>query len=397
VKKRKIKIVHIVEGFVGGMSTYLCNVLPKLADSSFDVTLICSLGRCCADADEKIDHLRRKGVKVYTVPMQRAINPVIDLYILLVITKFLFRGKFAIVHTHCSKGGALGRLAAIFAGVKIRFHSSHCFAFLRCGSTVTKKISLSVERFLGKFTTKFIAVSVADAESAETYRIFPTNKCFVVNNGLSLNGELCRYDTETLSEIKASFDLPSDSFIVATSCRIVEYKGVFTFIDAAGLSKSKSVFVIAGDGELKTKVERYILVNQLSEKVKLLGYVSNMDRLYRICDIVVLCSTLEAQSYLLLEAMRAKCAIVASNVPGNRELLKDQRGLLVEPESGEIAEAIDCLLSNSEKRKLFTQNSYDYLCKEHKLEVQVQKLTDIYFATLRHKEREHNIASCARS
>ena len=164
--------------------------------------------------------------------------------------------------------------------------------------------------------------------------------------------------------------------------RLVEYKGIFTFLETAGLSKSKCTFVIAGDGKLKPEIEKYILANGFSRKIKLLGYISDMDRLYEICDIVVLCSALEAQPYLLLEAMRAGRAIVASNVPGNRELLMDERGLLVEPEPETIAKAIDTLLSDRQHRERLTQNARDYFCRRHKLEDQVQKLINIYLAEM---------------
>ena len=52
------------------------------------------------------------------------------------------------------------------------------------------------------------------------------------------------------------------------------------------------------------------------------------------------------------------------------------------------------MLSDKEKRNLLTQSAYDYFCREHTLEDQVQKLTDIYLAELGQKEREHDLAGC---
>ncbi|KKL80261.1 hypothetical protein LCGC14_2006550, partial [marine sediment metagenome] len=157
---------HIVEGFVGGVSTYLCNVLVLLKEADFDVTLIYSPDRFDAGVPAKIERLKDRGVKILTVPMTRTINPLIDLYCLFVLAKILLKERFDIVHTHCSKAGALGRIAAWFAGIRKVYHSSHCFAFLRCGNFLTKKIYLLAERLLAGFTTKFIAVSDSDADSA---------------------------------------------------------------------------------------------------------------------------------------------------------------------------------------------------------------------------------------
>jgi glycosyltransferase involved in cell wall biosynthesis len=391
----KIKIAHIVEGFVGGVNTYLCNVLPALVAAGFEVFLICSLGRCNTEAFKKIDDIKRKGVKIYTVPMTRAIHPFVDLYCLFTITRILLKERFDIIHTHCSKAGALGRIAAELAAIEKVFHSSHCFAFLRCGNLITKKFYLFIERIFSRFTTRFIAVSDTDAYSAEKWKVFTEDKCIIVNNGLLLNKDSCHKEKpETISEIKQSFGLPQDSLVVATGCRFVEYKGIFTFLDVAMLSKSNAIFVIAGCGPLKPEIEKYIFAKGLSKKVRLLGHICDMDRLYNICDLVVLCSKLEAQPYLLLEAMRANCAIVASDVPGNRELLSDNRGLLVEREAGKLAKAVDYLLSDRHKASLLAQNAYEYFCKNHRLEDQIQKLISIYLDKLNIKGRNCNIANC---
>ena len=185
-----------------------------------------------------------------------------------------------------------------------------------------------------------------------------------------------------------------ESFVVATACRLVEYKGLFTFLEAARLSKSNAIFVIAGDGPLRTKIEKYISAGDLSEKVKLLGHVCDMDSLYRICDLVVLCSKMEAQPYLILEAMRANCTVIASDVAGNRELLAGGKGLLVKPEPGRVAKAVDYLLSDSQKRFEIESNAYKYLSTRHKLKDQVQKLACIYLDKDYAKERTCNIANC---
>jgi colanic acid/amylovoran biosynthesis glycosyltransferase len=388
----KIKIAHVIEGFVGGISTYFCNVLVPLKEVGFDVTLIYSPDRCDAGALAKIDQLKEHGIKVHTVPMTRAINPVVDLYCLFVLTKILLNERFDIIHTHCSKAGALGRIAAGFAGTRKIYHSSHCFAFLRCGNFLTKRIYLLIERFLARFTTKFIAVSDSDAGSAKNWRIFDKDKCVIANNGLSVNTPCQKKPCETASKIRNFFNLPLESFVVVTACRLVEYKGLFIFLEAARLSKSNAVFIIAGDGPLRKKLEKYISVNSLSDKVKLLGHVYDMDRLYRICDLVVLCSQMEAQPYLILEAMRAGCTVIASNVAGNRELLVGDRGLLVEPEAQGLAKAVDYLLCDSQKRVQLAQNAYEYFSKRHKLEDQVRKLVSIYLDEINARERICNIA-----
>ena len=79
---------------------------------------------------------------------------------------------------------------------------------------------------------------------------------------------------------------------------------------------------------------------------------------------------------------------------GNRELLQNQKGLLVEPEAEKIAKAVDYLLSDSQERFQFAKNAHEYFCSMHRLEIQVQKLACIYLDKLYKKERIYNIADC---
>jgi len=385
--KKKIKIAHIVEGFVGGLSTYLCNVLVSLKKAGFDITLIYSSKRYDGGLPLKIEQLKEQGIKVKSIPMVREINLISDFYCLFLMIRIFLCDKFDIIHTHCSKAGAIGRIAAKLMSVNQIYHSSHCFAFLRCGNFFSKKIYLFAEKLFSRFTTKYIAVSTSDADSAIIWKIFDKNKCTIVNNGLP--PKTCQDESgQTILQIRQSFNLPAESFVVVTACRLVEYKGLFTFLEAAKLCKSNAIFVIAGDGPLRQKIERYISDNSLSDKVKLVGYIYDMDKLYRICDLVVLCSTMEAQPYFVLEAMRANCTIIASDIAANRELLGDNRGVLVEPEPQKLAQAIDHLLYNNHKKFQLAQNAHDYFCSKHRLEDQVQKLINIYLD----KERAFNIA-----
>jgi len=381
MRNEALKVVHIVEGFVGGLSTYICTVLPQLAQKGFKVTLICSLKRCCPDALSRIEKLRQNRVTVHIISMQREISPLKDLGSFAVLLRLLLKEEFDIVHTHCSKAGVLGRIAAALAGKRIRLHSPHCFAFMRSRNQFKTAFYSALERLLGRLTTKLVAVSQSEADVAVHSHIVARNKCVTVKNGLTC-GKYSPDTTSLANELgnKASFGIHEDTRVVTTACRLVDYKGIFRFLKAAQLSRTdNTLFMIAGQGKLSTPVERFINQNRLDQKVRLLGYVSDMQRLYAISDIVALCSDAEAQPYLLIEAMKAKCPIVATSVIGNNDLISQGKtGLLVSPEPASIAMAIDELLTNRDKANEYATNAYAYVCKHHTLENQVSKLAEIY-------------------
>jgi glycosyltransferase involved in cell wall biosynthesis len=375
-----IRIAHISEAFVGGICTHLCTILPRLARDGFEVTLIVSLSRSSPDAGTRIDELRRQGVTVHVLPMRRGIHPWEDARAFLALSQRLSRARFDIVHTHGSKAGALGRLAALPAGCRVRLHSPHCFAFLRNGGRGRRLFYLELERLLGRLTTQLITVAPSEADIAAQYRIVPHRRCRVVMNALP-NGcpvtEAPRAgSTPPSGQVVAAQDGPT----VTTVCRLVDYKGIFRFLHAARLSRTPGArFLVAGDGELKPAAQRFIIEHHLERKVALLGYVRDMDSLYARSDLVVLCSDAEATPYCLLEAMRARCAIVATAVIGNRDLVTHNRtGLLVEPEPAGIARAIDDLLANEARREELTANAYARFRAYHVLDQQIARLAEIY-------------------
>ena len=381
MQDKKLKVVHILEGFLGGTSTYMCTVLPQLVRKGLDVTLISSLNRACPNAHGRISELRASGVKVHIIPMHREINPFTDAYSLVMILLLLSKNNFDVVHTHCSKAGALGRIAGFITGNKVRLHTPHCFAFTRCGNRFRRLLYLLLERALGRLTTELVAVSKSEADSAIRFRIVPGHRCTTVNNALS-NGESIPGATSATARLatRASLGLDEDTQIVSTACRLVDYKGIFRFLEAARLSRTDSTrFLIAGDGRLRSQAERFIRENRLCDKVRLLGHVSDMESIYALSDIVTLCSDAEAQPYLLLEAMRARCPIVATSVIGNKDLIShDKTGFLVAPQPESIAKAIDRLLSSEEKRKKYADNAYAYFCRHHTLDKQISELTETY-------------------
>jgi glycosyltransferase involved in cell wall biosynthesis len=377
---KRIKVVHILEGFLGGTSTYICTVLPELVRRGFDVTLIGSTDRCCPDAQARISKLRASGVKVHIIAMCREISLLRDVRSFVGILRLLLREKFDIVHTHCSKAGALGRVAAVVSGPAARLHTPHCFAFMRCGGRVRKSLYYFLERVLGGITTRLVAVSYSEALIAARRRIVPIQRTVTVRNGLS-NGQVDpKGDSPEYSVKKASLGLDEDTRVVTTACRLVEYKGILRFLRAAKLSRAADVvFLIAGEGRLRASAERYISENGLNNKVRLLGHVPNMQQVYAISDVVALCSDAEGQPYLLLEAMRAKCPIVATSVVGNRELISHNRtGLLADPTPGGIARAVDEMLADEDRRHRCAENAYDYFSRYHALKTQISHLTQLY-------------------
>ncbi len=378
---KKTRVVHIVEAFEGGILTYMRTVLPRLVDCGYDVTLICSLDRKWVALPDAVREFETAGVTVHVVSMSRKVNLLSDVLSLMEVRRILSAGKFDIVHTHGSKGGALGRITAKLAGIRTVLHTPHCFAFLRNGGRLRRWTYLNFERFLGRITHMLIGVSRDEARIAMKRGIVPAAKCSYVNNALDdLPEATVDRDDQERASLKESFGISRNARVVSFIGRLVEYKGIWEFLEAAEISRDPdAVFAVAGDGELRPKVIQRIRERGLDQKIRLLGHVNNIDDLYTVSDVIVACSRAEGQPYCLLEAMRIGRAIVATAVPGNRSLIHHGKtGHLVSKDVGTIAAAVDLLLDNKDMREELAANARREFLNSHRAQEQVLKLKKLY-------------------
>jgi len=363
-----LKVAHIVEAFGGGVLTYLRTVLPRLASAGCNVTLVCSLDREWPGSAAAVAELEASGVVVIVVPMARNTRPLANAAALFRLRRILRDGAYDLVHTHASIGGALGRVAARMAGVRAVFHTPHCFAFLRCDGRARRHLYLCCERLLGKLTTGIVAVSREEADAAVSRRIVPAHKCRRLDNVLDDKPAVCGdLAAGERAAIKSAFGIPPEKMVVAALCRLVEYKGVFRFLESAGLSRAENaLFLVAGDGPLMSAAKRWIARRDMRRRILMLGHVPNTDDLYRVSDVVVSCSRAEGMPYVLLEAMRARRAVVATEVPGNRSVIRDgMTGRLVPPDPRCIAGAVDQLLADARLRERYGDNARAYFLDNH--------------------------------
>jgi glycosyltransferase involved in cell wall biosynthesis len=149
---------------------------------------------------------------------------------------------------------------------------------------------------------------------------------------------------------RAELGLPGSSFVIASVGRLIALKRFELLIAALGLLRGRVPdprLVLAGAGPREDALRAHAAGQGLSDRVRLTGRLAPADvrRLLRAADVFALVSTHEGFSHVLLEAMQAGAAVVATDVGGNREVLEDGRcGRLVQDASPEgIASALVAL------------------------------------------------------
>jgi glycosyltransferase involved in cell wall biosynthesis len=150
---------------------------------------------------------------------------------------------------------------------------------------------------------------------------------------------------------RSDLDLTDEHRVILWTGRLDPVKGLVHLIDAmaaVAVENSNAVLLLVGEGAQRAELETRIRARDLSDHVRLLGRRSDVPSLLHLADVYTLPSRTEGLPNALLEAMAAGCPIVATNVPGCRDLIQPDRTGLIVPfgSTDALAAALKKLLSD---------------------------------------------------
>jgi len=277
----------------------------------------------------------------------------------------LFRKeRFDIVHTHTAKAGFIGRIAAKLAGIRLIIHTPHGHNLYGYFNFWFTQSIIILERIASLFTDKIIALTNIEKTDMIRYNICKPSKIAVIRSGINLDiYDKIKVDIE---QKKAEFDAARDDFLVGMIGRLDVVKGPEYFIEASKYIAEKlpqTRFLIVGDGSLREKLISRSRQLDLEEKIAFLGWREDTAEILSILDVLVLTSLNEAVGRVLLEAGASAKPVVATNVGGIPEILKDnETGILVSAgDSRKIANAVINLLKDEKKRFEMGQAAKDWI------------------------------------
>ncbi len=254
----------------------------------------------------------------------RAVNVRADARAARALTRLVRRRRPDIVHTHMAKAGTLGRLAAWRAGTPVIVHTFHGHVLEGYFSGSVTKAFLEVERRLARLSTALLAVSAATRDELLDLGIGRPEQWRVVPVGLELDELLAPGPNP--AEARRSLGLPERGPVVGVVGRLVPIKDHETFLCAASrLARSNPdvTFAIAGDGELRARIESSAQELGVGDRVRFLGWVRDLPALYAALDVVALTSRNEGTPVSLIEAAAAGKPVVATRVGGVPDVVRD--------------------------------------------------------------------------
>lgn len=314
------KIFHVITKLeLGGAQKVTLMTLERLPRDRYELGLITGPEGILVNWANQIPDLTRFWIPNFV----REVRPIQDSITLLKLWNLFRRERPHIVHTHSSKAGILGRLAARLAGVPVIFHTYHGFGFNDFQPRLIKTFYIWLERTIGKVTNQAVIVSYANAKRAEASGIVANNNWILCRDAISLEQFMQPGPRRTkLSD----WNIPEDRVVVGMVACFKPQKSPVDFVEVAArvLKVTDRVhFIMAGDGELRPAVEARISELCISRYITLLGWQKDMPEVYRNLDVVVLTSLWEGLPCVFSEAMAAGLPIVATNVDGAREAIID--------------------------------------------------------------------------
>ena len=359
-----IKVLHIITRFDKGGSaqnTYLS--LLGLRKKNYQLSLVSGLS---LESEMKYEEIKAKekdiqileseGIEFIQCPfLLRRINVIKDLKAFFDIWRIIKKYNPLIVHTHSSKAGLMGRLAAKLAGAPIIVHTPHGHVFFGYFGPFKTKLFIIFEKLASRITDKIVALTNREKKDHILFKIAEEDKFSVIYSGIELN-ILKESSSEEKQNLKKELGIPENSLIVGTAGRLVPVKGPEFLVKASKYIISKypdTYFMFTGDGPLEQDLKRKALEMGISDNIIFLGWRDDLAKIISIYDIFVLPSLNEGMGRVLVEAMALGKSIVASNVGGIPDLvIHGKNGFLVPPKNPkELAKYIQVLLEDKDKRE----------------------------------------------
>jgi len=359
--KERIKIIHIITRMDKGGSAQNTLLTCLALSGRYEQVLVHGLSlesqmteRERRSIDSAIKEAEKKGVKPIPIPsLVRRIDPARDLSTFFSLRRLVIREKPAIVHTHTSKAGILGRCAAKLAGVPTIVHTPHGHVFYGHFGPLASRSFLLVEKLLAFITDRMIALTESEREDYITFAVSNPNKIITIHSGVEVDHYM---NVEVnVEEKKKTLGLDPKVLVVGTVGWLLPIKGPMYLLRAmerVWLSHPEIQLVFVGKGDLENELRKKASQIGVNKRVKFLGWRDDIPEIMHILDVFVLPSLNEGMGRVLIEAMAAGRPIIASNVGGIPDLvIQGENGLLVPAKDIKaLAEGIEYLLENQSER-----------------------------------------------
>jgi glycosyltransferase involved in cell wall biosynthesis len=388
-----IRVLHIITRMIigGAQENTLLSVEGLARLPEYEVTLASGVDR---GLEGELLTRARQSVRLIVVPeLCRRINPLSDLLAGWKLYRLIRRGRYHIVHTHASKAGVLGRLAAKLAGTPIIVHTLHSLVFHEYQPWIVNRLWRAVKKLCAPLTDHFISVSRLIGEKALAAGIGAPERFSTIYSGMELDWFL-QAEADPRAARRA-LGIAEDAPVVGKIARLFPLKGHEQLLDAAPaiVARHPQVrFLLIGDG---------VLYEQLRERARALGVLDHVvfaglvpreriPQMLAAMDVLAHTSLREGLARVLPQALAMGKPVVSFDLDGAPEVvIPEQTGYLVRPgDTAGLAEAISRLLDDPRLRARLGAAGRQLVDPTFRAETMVSQIAAAYARLLaQHPER----------
>ncbi|MBS1700722.1 MAG: glycosyltransferase family 4 protein [Armatimonadetes bacterium] len=305
-----------------------------------------------------IEDLNRLGWKNRPFRVRAKLDP----FACLRMARYFRQEKIDVVHAHLSTSSINGCFAAKLA---------------RIPSVAT------VHGMSGKLSFVFADHLIGVSEGVRQHLIqqgVRADRITAVYNGVDLPKDL-----PSKEEARATFDVPLDATVFGTVARLTPQKGIETSIRAFDLiqkSIPNSVYLLVGDGDSANEYQALTESLGLGDRVRFLGYHSNVFEPLSAMDMFLFPSLKEAMGISVAEALAVGLPVVSTNVGGLPEVITSEVGALVPPNDAE-AMAREAIRIATGDREAYSRNARQRAKATFSVESMYRNTNDVYRRLLR--------------
>ncbi|KPJ63249.1 MAG: hypothetical protein AMS15_01145 [Planctomycetes bacterium DG_23] len=379
-----MKVLHIITRFIlgGAQENTLFTVEGLHRSPKWEVAL--ATGPAIGPEGELINRARQGGLRLFIIDeMRREINPWRDLLTLIKLLLLIHRMRPEIVHTHSSKAGILGRLAAHLLKVPVIIHTIHGLPFHPYQGRLSNRTFITLEKMAARWTDKLICVADAMRDQAVAAAVAPPEKFITIYSGMEVEEFLKESDEG--QKVRQDLGIPLNVPVVGKIARLFPLKGYEYVLQAIPqvLAKFPQVrFLFVGDGILREALEKEAREKGFAENVVFAGLVEpkKIPVFLKAMDVVVHASLREGLARVLPQALISGKPVISYDVDGAREVVfPGKTGWLIPPKSvDELTRATVEALSQPDEARKMGERGRSLFTERFRAQVMVERIGRLY-------------------
>jgi glycosyltransferase involved in cell wall biosynthesis len=388
-----VPVLHIITRLiVGGAQINTLYTARYLNKNNFSVQIMS--GSQTGPEGCLIDEIRKNNI-ILTIDhnLVREINPIKDLLSFYNIYNFLKKNKIYIVHTHSSKAGFLGRIAAHFAKTPIVIHTVHGWSFHHHMSPIKRKLYIALEKLAANFSDAIIVVTKLDIKKGLNAGIGTKRKYHLIRSAIPVD----QFNPKSLSResIRSELGIPTDVVVIGNIGRLSPQKNPLVWLQIAErihIARPDVYFLMVGDGPMRRQVEDLWRRSNLKEKLILTGLHKDTPKMFKAIDIFLLTSLWEGLPRVIPESYLMNVPVVAFEVDGIQEaILHKETGFLCSQGNlNQITDYCIFLIDHKNIRVQMGNRGREFALKYFNLHHMIKQIEQIYEKFLKEKSASHH-------